>query len=81
VTDTDAIAELAEDFAGDIEALEDTLAPSISKALAASTSKLPLVEKVNLYVLAIYAIAPIVFSIIHLNGAQVEEHPISLGLS
>jgi exosome complex protein LRP1 len=74
--DTETITDLVEDLAGDIDALEEALAPLISEALAASTSKLPLLDKAKLYVLATYAIESILFSYLRLNGVQAKEHPI-----
>jgi exosome complex protein LRP1 len=74
--DTETITDLLEDLAGDIDALEEALAPLISEALAASTSKLPLLDKAKLYVLATYAIESILFSYLRLNGVQAKEHPI-----
>ncbi|GAB7345916.1 hypothetical protein MBLNU457_4152t1 [Dothideomycetes sp. NU457] len=63
-------------LASDIEDLEEALTPILNNALAASTSKLPLLDKAKLYVLATYAIESLLFSYIKLNGVEAKSHPV-----
>jgi len=63
-------------LASDIEDLEDSLTPILNAALSASTSKLPLLDKAKLYVLATYAIESLLFSYIRLNGVEAKSHPV-----
>jgi len=60
----------------DIEDLEESLTPILNTALSASTSKLPLLDKAKLYVLATYAIESLLFSYIKLNGVEAKSHPV-----
>ena len=63
-------------LASDIEDLEESLTPILNAALSASTSKLPLLDKAKLYVLATYAIESLLFSYIRLNGVEAKSHPV-----
>lgn len=74
--DTADLQPLVEDLTDDIDALEESLAPLLNTALSASTSKLPLLDKSKLYVLATYAIESLLFSYLRLNGVNAKEHPI-----
>lgn len=74
--DSEAIYDLVDDLAGDIDTLEESLQPLITEALSASTSKLPLLDKAKLYVLATYAIESILFSYLRLNGVKAKDHPV-----
>ena len=74
--DTEEIESLVEDLTGNIDDLEDSLSPLLKTALSASTSKLPLLDKAKLYVLATYAINSILFSALRLNGVDAKTHPV-----
>ena len=74
--DTTDVQALVEDFGGNIDDLEEALAPLLQTALSASTSKLPLLDKAKLYVLATYAIESILFSALRLNGVEAKSHPV-----
>ena len=74
--DTADVQALVEDFDGNIDDLEEALAPLLQTALSASTSKLPLLDKAKLYVLATYAIESILFSALRLNGVDAKSHPV-----
>lgn len=63
-------------LASDIKDLEESLTPILNTALSASTSKLPLLDKAKLYVLATYAIESLLFSYIKLNGVEAKSHPV-----
>ncbi|KAF2214278.1 hypothetical protein CERZMDRAFT_10320, partial [Cercospora zeae-maydis SCOH1-5] len=65
-----------EDLITNIDDLESALKPIIKTALSATTSKLPLLDKAKLYVLATYAIESILFSYIRLNGVHAKSHPV-----
>jgi len=45
----------------EIDDLSESLAPLLQKALSATTSKLPLLDKAKLYVLVTYAIESVLF--------------------
>ncbi|KAK5133441.1 hypothetical protein LTR08_007683 [Meristemomyces frigidus] len=74
--DTSDVQALVDDFGGNIDDLEEALAPLLQTALSASTSKLPLLDKAKLYVLATYAIESILFSALRLNGVDAKSHPV-----
>jgi exosome complex protein LRP1 len=73
--DTD-IHSLVDDLTSNIDDLEESLAPLLQTALSQSTSKLPLLDKAKLYVLATYAIESILFSSLRLNGIDAKAHPV-----
>ncbi|KAM3421976.1 Exosome complex protein [Cercospora zeina] len=72
----DSIQPQIEDLITNIDDLESALKPIIKTALSATTSKLPLLDKAKLYVLATYAIESILFSYIRLNGVDAKSHPV-----
>ncbi|GAB7356029.1 hypothetical protein MBLNU459_g6648t2 [Dothideomycetes sp. NU459] len=72
---------LVDDLSVNIDDLEESLAPLLNTALSASTSKLPLLDKAKLYVLATYAIESLLFSYLKLNGVDAKEHPVFLELT
>lgn len=74
--DSSDVKELVEDMGGSIDDLEASLAPLLNATLSSSTSKLPLLDKAKLYVLATYAIDSVLFSYLRLNGQNVKEHPV-----
>ncbi|KAF2767119.1 hypothetical protein EJ03DRAFT_329530 [Teratosphaeria nubilosa] len=79
--DTEDVQSLVEDLSTNIGDLEQSLAPLLKTALSASTSKLPLLDKAKLYVLATYAIESILFSALRLNGTDAKSHPVFQELS
>lgn len=74
--ETADILPLVEDLSTNISDLEQALAPLLNTTLSTSTSKLPLLDKAKLYVLATYAIESLLFSAIRLNGVDAKAHPI-----
>lgn len=60
---------------GDLDKLEDSLKPILTN-LGEVASKLPLLDKAKLYVLATYSIETALFSVLRLNGTDVKEHPV-----
>ncbi|CAK1358881.1 Nuclear nucleic acid-binding protein [Cercospora beticola] len=72
----ESIQPQIEDLITNIDDLETALQPIIKTALSATTSKLPLLDKAKLYVLATYAIESILFSYLRLNGVDAKSHPI-----
>ncbi|KAK5117429.1 hypothetical protein LTR85_008814 [Meristemomyces frigidus] len=79
--DTSDVLSLVEDLSSNVDDLEESLAPLLKTALSASTSKLPLLDKAKLYVLATYAIESILFSALRLNGVDAKAHPVFQELS
>ena len=79
--DTENVQSLVEDLGSNIDDLEEALAPILKTALSASTSKLPLLDKAKLYVLATYAIESVLFSALRLNGVDAKAHPVFQELS
>ncbi|TKA71118.1 hypothetical protein B0A49_03117 [Cryomyces minteri] len=67
---------MLEDLSGNIDDLEESLAPLLKQALSATTSTLPLLDKAKLYVLTTYAIDSILFNYLRLNGADAKKHPV-----
>lgn len=74
--DTADLHPMLDDLAGNIDDLEESLAPLLNNALSASTSKLPLLDKAKLYVLVTYAIESLLFSYLRLNGTDAKNHPV-----
>ncbi|KAK8008700.1 Sas10/Utp3/C1D family-domain-containing protein [Apiospora marii] len=60
---------------GDIDNLEEALQP-ILKGVSDLSSKLPLLEKAKLYVLATYALESMLFSSLRLNAVDAKNHPV-----
>lgn len=69
------------DLASNIDDLEESLAPLLNTALSTSASKLPLLDKSKLYVLATYAIESLLFSFLRLNSVDSKSHPVFLELT
>lgn len=67
---------LLEDLTGNIDDLEESLAPLLSGPLSHQTSKLPLLDQAKLYVLATYSIESLLFSSLRLNGVDAKAHPV-----
>ena len=59
--DTSKVLSLLEQLDGEIDDLDDSLAPLLTTALSETASKLPLLDKAKLYVLVTYAIESILF--------------------
>lgn len=74
--DTAEVQTLLEDLGGNIDDLETSLEPLIKASLSTTTSRLPLLDKAKLYVLATYAIESILFSYLRLNGVDAKEHAV-----
>jgi exosome complex protein LRP1 len=73
----DSIAPAIADLNDSIADLEKTIAPLISAGpLSTASSKLPLLDKAKLYVLATYALESILFSYLRLNGVDAKEHDV-----
>lgn len=79
--DIEDLQSLVEDLSENIDDLETALSPLLKTALSASTSKLPLLDKAKLYVLATYAIESLLFSALRLNGVDAKTHPVFQELS
>nr|POE90191.1 exosome complex protein [Quercus suber] len=74
--ETEDLQSLVGDLADNVDDLEAVLAPLTSKALATSTSKLPLLDKAKLYILATYSIESLLFSALRLSGVDAKTHPV-----
>ncbi|KAI4236480.1 MAG: hypothetical protein LQ349_002531 [Xanthoria aureola] len=74
--DTTNLLPLLEILDDDIDELEETLAPVTQHALGDAASKLPLLDKAQLYILVTYAIESILFSYLRLNGIDAREHAV-----
>lgn len=59
--DSANLASLVEHLEDNIDDLEDNLEPLLSATLAATTKKLPLLDKAKLYVLIVYSIESLLF--------------------
>ncbi|KAL9126593.1 MAG: hypothetical protein Q9217_004385 [Psora testacea] len=71
-TDLNQMIEVLDD---NIDDLEEALNPVLKDVLE-NASKLPLLDKAQLYVLVAYAIESILFSYLRLNGVTAKEHPV-----
>ncbi|KAL8646265.1 MAG: hypothetical protein Q9210_006234, partial [Variospora velana] len=60
----------------DVDKLEEAVAPLINGTLAKAASKLPVLDKAQLYVLVTYAIETTIFSYLRLNGINAKEHAV-----
>ncbi|CAL8576189.1 hypothetical protein XPA_002080 [Xanthoria parietina] len=76
IMDTTNLLPLLEILDDDIDELEETLAPVTQHALGDAASKLPLLDKAQLYILVTYAIESILFSYLRLNGIDAREHAV-----
>ncbi|KAI4175102.1 MAG: hypothetical protein LQ343_001863 [Gyalolechia ehrenbergii] len=74
--DTTELISLLELLDDDIDGLEAALAPLTEHALPDMASRLPLLDKAQLYVLVTYAIENILFSYLRLNGINAKEHAV-----
>lgn len=74
--DSDDLHELVGDLTSNIDDLEAALAPLTSKPLATTSSKLPLLDKAKLHVLATYALESVLFNTLRLNGSDAKSHPV-----
>ncbi|KAI1766776.1 Sas10/Utp3/C1D family-domain-containing protein [Hypoxylon sp. FL1150] len=59
----------------ELEALEEALQPILGN-ISDVASKLPLLDKAKLYVLATYSIESLLFSSLRLHGVDAKEHPV-----
>jgi len=71
---TDISPQLAE-LDGDLNQLRDALKPLLGE-IGDLSSRLPLLDKAKLYVLASYAIESLLFSSLRLNGVETKNHAI-----
>lgn len=60
---------------GDLDKLEEAVKPLMAD-MAEVASKLPLLDKAKLYVLATYSIETALFSALRLNGTDAKAHPV-----
>lgn len=74
--DTADLHDVVGDLTSDIDNLEAALAPLTQKPLATTSSKLPLLDKAKLHVLATYALESILFNSLRLNGTDAKTHPV-----
>ena len=74
--DTKAAIELVEELQENIEDLEDNLDSVLNGSFAATSKKLPLLDRAKLNVLLVYSIESLVFSYLKLQGVQAKEHPV-----
>ncbi|KAI4186935.1 MAG: hypothetical protein L6R41_003130 [Letrouitia leprolyta] len=70
------LISLLESLDDDIDGLVAALAPLTRQPLADLASRLPLLDKAQLYVLVTYAIENLLFSYLRLNGINAKEHAV-----
>lgn len=58
---SDNILSLVDQFDDNLDDLEDALKPLLSSAMSETASKLPLLDRAKLYVLATYSIESVLF--------------------
>jgi exosome complex protein LRP1 len=59
--DSSKVLSLLEQLDDEVDDLEEALAPLLKRALAETSSKLPLLDKAKLYTLVTYAIESLLF--------------------
>lgn len=59
--ESEELASLFEELDGNIDGLEEALAPLLDKDINETASKLPLLDKAKLHVLVTYAIESLIF--------------------
>ncbi|KAL7268179.1 hypothetical protein RUND412_009210 [Rhizina undulata] len=69
-------SDLLETLEDQLEDLSKSLAPLLNTPIQDSATKLPVVDKARLYVLATYALESLLFSYLRLNDVNAKEHPI-----
>ncbi|OAP58112.1 hypothetical protein AYL99_07202 [Fonsecaea erecta] len=74
--DTKAVIQLVDELQDNLEDLEENLEPLLHGDLAATTKKLPLLDRAKLHVLLVYSIESLIFSYLKLHGVQAKEHPV-----
>ncbi|ROV93229.1 hypothetical protein VPNG_09560 [Cytospora leucostoma] len=75
MADVSDITPHLDNLDGDLDKLEEALKPLLTD-LADVASKLPLLDKAKLYVLATYSLETALFSALRLNGTDAKEHPV-----
>ncbi|MDI1486972.1 MAG: hypothetical protein OHK93_006234 [Ramalina farinacea] len=70
------LVPLIEALDNDIDDLEEALSPLLKASWSEYGSKLPVLDKAQLYILITYAIESMIFSYLRLNGVNAKEHPI-----
>ena len=74
--DPDSLTPLVEDLSSEIDNLTAALEPLLQTSLSTSASRLPLLDKAKLYVLATYTIESLLFSYLRLHGTDAKSHPV-----
>ncbi|KAL8895967.1 MAG: hypothetical protein Q9207_007937, partial [Kuettlingeria erythrocarpa] len=74
-------APLLEALGNNIDGLEEALAPLIKGTLVDAVSRLPLLDKAQLFVLVTYALETMLFSYLRLNDINAKEHAVFLELA
>ena len=74
--DTAAVIDLVDELQDNLEDLEDNLSSILTGSLAATSRKLPLLDRAKLNVLLVYSIESLLFSYLKIHGVQVKEHPV-----
>ncbi|KAI5297795.1 hypothetical protein KEM56_004533 [Ascosphaera pollenicola] len=74
--DTADLKPLLEELEDSLDDVEDVLEPLLKQALAATTQKMPVLDKAKLHVTVTYAIWSLLFCYLKLHGTNVKEHPI-----
>lgn len=71
-----SVEKLVEDLSVNLDDLETSLTPLLNQALSTTTSRLPLLDKAKICILAAYAIESLLFSYLRLNGVDAKEHAV-----
>lgn len=79
--DPSDLSTLISSLSTNISDLETSLQPLLTTALSTTASKLPLLDKAKIYVLATYALESILFSSLRLNAIDPKEHHVFRELS
>lgn len=74
--ETEELHDLVGELTSNIDDLESALATLTQKPLTTTTSKLPLLDKAKLHILATYALESILFNSLRLHGIDAKSHPV-----
>ncbi|KAB8236809.1 Sas10/Utp3/C1D family-domain-containing protein [Aspergillus alliaceus] len=74
--DATDLLPLLEQLDDHIDDLDEALCPVLNSAVAATSKKLPVLDKAKFHVLITYALESLIFSYLRLHGVNAKEHPV-----
>ncbi|KAB8077088.1 Sas10/Utp3/C1D family-domain-containing protein [Aspergillus leporis] len=74
--DATDLLPLLEQLDDQVDDLEEALSPVLNHAVAATSKKLPVLDKAKFHVLITYTLESLIFSYLRLHGVNAKEHPV-----